>query len=1206
LVVRGSAHLRTLEDMSIDATAHRIGDADDAGNPHGAVNGADAVNAPGAVNANNTGSAVYGDYELHLRFDPKRMDAALTLHEPASGPLEHLLHVPGLGALAATATLRGPRAAERLDLSVDAGPLHGRAQGSLNLSDLSADLDFTLQSPAMNPRPDLKWQRAELHGRWHGSIKAPTADGHFEVVQLRVPGGVELAKLNADVTANSGNATLNAVLEGLKLPGLKPQLLQDAPVKVTASMHLDEITRPLDLQASHRLFALGAHVDTASMGAGKYNATAELHLLDLTPLAALAGQKLQGSALIKAQLRGEPAASHVMLQASAALSGGREFWSGAVGNRATLQLAGTVTDKAITLANMKFLGSALSLTAAGSASRPAPGSRTDPALRLRWDLNISNLTTLSPEVAGALKASGTLTGPITALAGEARLTSTLAVGGAPSGVLSADVKVRGLPSAPSGTLLAQGSLDGAPLRVDIAVEREPAGTFRATVHQASWKSAHVDGGITVGNDIAQAQGQLRLQMGQLNDLRRLLGIDVHGSLAGTVVLQPDHGRTHGRLQFDARDLAVAGQPVGNVQLHGEGGSAAFGLKLDLQVPDFGGAAANVSMAGSLNLDAHTFGLASAVANYRGQDVRLLSPAQILFADGLSVDDLKLGAQKAVFELKGKISPVLDLRASLHEVQPPLVDVFVPGLLASGTIEARARLRGSLGAPLGRVRLSATGLAFADDAALGLPPLDLQATAQLKGNTADVDARLNAGTTSRLTVVGHAPLAADGALDMKITGNLDVGLINPMLEARGQHATGELNIDATVAGSVAAPQIGGNMKLTKGSVRDYGRGVSLSDIAAEVVGSDGALQIKSLTATAAPGTLSMSGTVGVLQAGVPVDLKITAKNAQPIVSKLVTANLDADLHVSGTARARLNVAGTVHLNRTLVGIPSSLPPNVAVLDVRRRGKAPSGAPGKQLVIGLDVSVHAPQEILVQGRGLDAEMGGKLHVRGTADSPQVSGSFDLLRGSFSLVGNKLSFTDGHVSFNGAGLKNRIDPTLDFTAQTTAADVTATLRISGYADAPQFAFTSSPALPQDEIMARLLFGVNAAQLSGLQVAQIGAALATLSGVGGDSGLNPLAKLQKSLGLDRLTVGAATTNTAAGTESSGASIEAGRYISKRVYIEAKQSTAGTSQLEADVDLTRHLKLQTRLGNGTASVQGTTPENDPGSSVGLTYQFEY
>jgi translocation and assembly module TamB len=45
---------------------------------------------------------------------------------------------------------------------------------------------------------------------------------------------------------------------------------------------------------------------------------------------------------------------------------------------------------------------------------------------------------------------------------------------------------------------------------------------------------------------------------------------------------------------------------------------------------------------------------------------------------------------------------------------------------------------------------------------------------------------------------------------------------------------------------------------------------------------------------------------------------------------------------------------------------------------------------------------------------------------------------------------------------------------------------------------------------------------------------------------------------------------------------------------------------VEVDVDLTKHLKLQTRLGNGTATTQGTTPENDPGSSVGVAYQFEY
>ena len=41
-------------------------------------------------------------------------------------------------------------------------------------------------------------------------------------------------------------------------------------------------------------------------------------------------------------------------------------------------------------------------------------------------------------------------------------------------------------------------------------------------------------------------------------------------------------------------------------------------------------------------------------------------------------------------------------------------------------------------------------------------------------------------------------------------------------------------------------------------------------------------------------------------------------------------------------------------------------------------------------------------------------------------------------------------------------------------------------------------------------------------------------------------------------------------------------------------------------VDLTKNLKIQTTLATGGGTVQGETPQNDPGSSVGLSYQFEY
>jgi translocation and assembly module TamB len=1178
LVLHGNAHLRSVRDMIISAAAHRI-DGD-------------------------------GHYELQLRFDPKRMDAALILQEPAGGPLENLLQLPGLGALAASVNLSGPREAERVELTIDAGAFRGRAQGSLNVTDLSADLDFAFDSPALSPRPDIAWESASLHGRWHGSVKAPRADAHIEASRLRLPGGTQLAALSADLTADAGKAALHALVGGLKIPGPRPQLLQDSPVKIDAAMRLDEAVRPLDVLASHRLFSLHASTEMTPAIADERSATLELRLPDLSPLAALGGQNVRGSALVKAQLRLDAVAMHLTLDASAALRVGTEIWSGAVGDSATLQMSGALTDRTLTLENVKFTGRAASLTASGEASRPASGSRSpSPSiLHGRWNLKVRDLKSLAPTLGGTLEASGTMDGPITAMSGEAQLRSTLSVRDSPAGKLSATVKMQGLPSSLSGSFMAQGMLDGAPLNVDVAMERAQGGSLRALIRRADWKSAHADGDITVAPNAAQSHGLLRLAVGQLADLRHLLGTDVGGSLAGTLVMHPDPKHTHAELHFDARDFSVGGV-VGNAQLTAEGAADALAFKLDLQVPDLHGAAASLSASGSLDLDRRMLAVASAAGKYHGQDLHLLSPARIALANGVSVDVLKIGAQQAVFQFNGDISPSLDVRASLSKLQPSLINVFAPGLLASGTIEAGARLQGSLASPTGEVRLTATDMRMADDAALGLPSFDLHATAQLAADTADIDAGLVAGTASRLSVTGRAPLAGGGALDLKIGGSLDIGMINPLLEARGQHAAGQLEVDATVTGSVAAPQIGGTVNLTKGSVRDYARGLSLTDINAAIVGSEGTLQIKSFTAAAAPGTVSMTGKVGVLQPGAPVDLKIKADNAQPVASKLVTANLNADLRVSGSVRERLNIAGTVHLNRTLIGIPNSLPPNVAVLEVRRRGKT-APARDKQLVIGLDVTVQAPQELLVQGRGLDAEMGGELHLGGTLDSPVVSGGFDLQRGSFALSSNKLSFSAGRVSFNGAGLKNKIDPTLDFTAQTTIKDTTATLHITGLADAPQFEFSSSPPKPQDEIMALLLFGAPAAQLSALQLAQVGAALASLSGVGGDGGLNPLIKLQKSLGLDRLSVGANASNTGAptgaGTQNSGASIEAGRYISKRIYIEAKQNTTGTSQLEADVDLTRHLKLQTRLGNGAATVQGATPENDPGSSIGLLYQFEY
>ncbi|HEY0767084.1 MAG TPA: translocation/assembly module TamB domain-containing protein [Steroidobacteraceae bacterium] len=1172
LSVQGTAHLISLEDAAATVSARRTDDA------HG------------------------GDYQLTLRFDPSRMDASLKIEEPAGGALENVLGYPGLGALSVVAQLSGPRSAERVQVTARAGALRAGVQGSIDLGAQSADLTYSLDAPTMTPRPGLSWQRIALQGSWHGVVTAPRADGRLQIDALQIPGGTGVAALDANLNADRGVFAVHAVAEGLQLPGPQPRLLAQSPLRVDATMHLSEGTRPLQLTAEHRLFSLQARAVTA----GAQSATFDLRLPDLAPLAAIAGQRLRGKAELKATVKQSSARTHLDVDADTQLADGTTLLAKVLGGASRLQLAATLTDRTVDVERLRLNGRTLSVSASGNGQRgttsAAPAVQS---LRARYEVSVSNVTVLSAALAGTVRLNGQIDGPANSLTTQAQLTSSLSIRGSARETIQASIKARGLPSLANATLQARGRLAGAPLQLDASLERGADDTFHVAVQRSEWKSARLEGDLTTAANMTPGHGSLRLRIDRLVDLQPLLGTSIVGSIEGSLALRPVDRHSYAQLRLDAQNI-VAANLSANARLIASGPIDALSLQLSLQSRDVLGEPASLATAARLNLAAHELNLQRAEARYHGQSLRLLAPARLSFAEGLAIRKLKLGVQRAVIELDGSVSPTLALRASAHRVDAALVNAFVPGVLAQGTLDVDAQLEGSTSAPSGLVTVKAAGLRAASTTARDLRAVDVHATARVKANTAQLEAQLSAGRASQLTLTGSAPLSADGALNLKLDGKLDAALANPMLEARGERVAGALTVNAALSGTPRSPEINGTVDIAHGDLRDYGQGVHLTDITAHLIASQGTVRIASLTASAPPGQLSMTGAIGVLQPKLPVDLQLTAKNAQPITSDILTANLGANLRVQGTVRERIDLSGTIDLNRTVIGIPNDLPPEVAVLDVRRPGQAPPAPPGRKLVIGLDLKLHAPREILVQGRGLNAELGGDLQLRGTTDSPRVSGGFDLIRGTFALTSTQVKFTNGRVSFNGAGLKGKIDPTLDFTAQATAADATATLRITGFADSPQFTLSSSPQLPQDEILARLLFGESASQLTALQLAQIGAALASLSGAGGGTGLNPLAKVQKRLGLDRLSVGGGSNTAANGSQSSGANVEAGRYVSDRVFVGAKQSTTGFSQVQVDVDLSKHLKLQTRLGNGTATTQGTTPENDPGSSVGVMYQFEY
>lgn len=1141
-----------------------------------------------------------GDYQLALRFDQARMDANLRLDEPAGGALENLLQFPGLGGVSIEARLSGPRSDEQAVIHARAAGLQADAHGQVDLTHQSADLALQLDAAAMSPRPGLSWQRLGLQGHWRGSIRAPQADASLKIEGLQLPGDARVGSLQGLLHADGGVLDAHTIVDGIVLPGSEPRLLAGSPLRIDANARLDQPERPLQLNVEHRLLQLEAHARTA----GDFSATFSLRLPELAPLAALSGLSLSGRSGLSGTLRRHSESTQLEVSAASDLAANQALPLALLAGKSRLQLAVKITERELEVERFSLATSSLTATASGSARR---GSGADaPAverLRVHYEANLADLATLSAVLGGTARVKGTLEGPVGALALQTQLSAAVSVRGAPREPINAEIRARGLPQLTNATVTASGTLLGAPLELDTSAQRLTGSTYRVTVQRANWKSAHLEGDLTSDAHLAGGHGSLQLRMDRLADLQPLLGTGLQGSIVAALTLRPVARGTFADAHLDAQRLDLGGIAA-DAHLHASGTADSLNLKLDARAPDVRGAPAAIEATARLNVKARELQLERAVAQYQAQAVRLLAPSRLSFADGFAVRDLKLGLQHALIEVDGRLAPRLELRASVHRVDATLVSAFVPDMLAAGSLDLDAQLGGTLAAPTGEVRAHAKELRFATSTARDLRPINLEATARLQAKAVQLDARFNAGPGSELRLTGGAPLAADGALNLKLAGRLDAALANPLLEARGERAAGTLTVSAVVTGPLRTPQLGGTVDFAHGDLRDYTQGIHVSDITAHLVGSQGTLRIASLSGRATPGQISLTGTVGILQPQMPLDLHLTAKNAQPIASDILTSNFDADLTAKGTLRDHLDLAGTVSLNRTVIGIPNALPPEVAVLDVRRPGQAPAAPTASKLVIGLDLRLRAPREILVQGRGLNAELGGDLRVRGTSDSPRVSGGFDLIRGTFALASTQINFTSGRVSFNGAGLKNRIDPTLDFTAQSSASDATATLHITGFADAPQFALESSPQLPQDEILARLLFGVSASQLSALQLAQIGVALASLSGVGG-SGPNPLARVQKALGLDRLSVGSGGPPSASG-QSAGTSVEAGRYVSDRVFVGLRHSTTGFSQVEADVELSKHLKLQTRLGNGTATTQGTTPENDPGSSVGFVYQFEY
>lgn len=410
----------------------------------------------------------------------------------------------------------------------------------------------------------------------------------------------------------------------------------------------------------------------------------------------------------------------------------------------------------------------------------------------------------------------------------------------------------------------------------------------------------------------------------------------------------------------------------------------------------------------------------------------------------------------------------------------------------------------------------------------------------------------------------------------------------------QQLTGPIAIAADFGGRLSAPRINGLVRANALTYENETFGTRVTQMRLDGRFTNDRLEIRDFSGRAGDGTVQASGTVGfAADSGFPMNIAVTLDRARLARSEQITSVVSGTLAITNSAQAGGLIRGDLRLPETRYRVAFQGGTDIRELQgVRRKGEgadlldarlAERQATTKPANWKLDIRVRADNEIYVTGMGLDSEWKTDMRVTGTTADPRVVGKIEVIRGRYSFSGKQFELEQGIITFNG----EMMNPTLAIRAETRIDAVTAGIAVSGTAQRPDISFVSNPTLPQDEILSRILFGSNVANLSATQAIQLGIALNGLRG--GSGGLNPMGKLQGASGVDRIGIVSGDEATGRGT-----SLAVGQHISNNIYVEVLTDSRGFTATQLEIALSKTLSLLSKTGTNA------------GSSANLRYSKDY
>jgi translocation and assembly module TamB len=780
------------------------------------------------------------------------------------------------------------------------------------------------------------------------------------------------------------------------------------------------------------------------------------------------------------------------------------------------------------------------------------------------------------------------------LNGEANGYRLETTGGSPYGPFFANVLIR----------TAKG-----PLTVDIAKARFAGVDFAGTVQQTA---------------TGPFAGQLSMNGSGINGVVRLAsvgraqGIDVNAT-ASNAQIPGAADIVIGRALVDA-SMVLYDQPkiIADVQI----ANAAYGAtvirkaraKVDYQggrgmaqmVADgSSGVPFSIAANAALRPDLYAVALKGRASNI---DFRLAKPAIIRTEKGsYRLEPATLVLPQGKVDLAGRFGSTTNVQARFKDFDLAIVNLASPGLgiggKATGTLDYA---QAGSAFPTATTRLAISDFRRSSLTAVS-NPVSMNIEGKLSNAGGDMRGLIRRGSSTLGRFV--ATLAPPGAgaswseklMAAPLSGGIRyAGPADVLFSFAGQadqQLTGPIAVAADMSGRLNAPRLNGLIRANALTYENETFGTRVTQMKLDGRFTNDQLELRDFSGRAGDGTVQASGTVGLAAAeGFPINIAVKLDNARLARSEAISSVVDGTIAITNSQAAGGLIKGDLRLPETRYQIAFQGGAEIRQLQgVRRkrdaqdlidqrlaaRAAASSSVPS---IWKLDLRVRADNELYVSGMGLESEWKTDMRVTGTTAAPRVVGRLEVIRGTYSFSGRRFDLERGIITFGGAQLTN---PTLNIRAETTIDSVTAAIVVGGTAQQPDIAFSSTPSLPQDEILSRILFGSNVANLSATQAIQLAVALNGLRGSGG--GLNPMGKLQNASGVDRLRILGSDEASGRGT-----ALAVGQHISNNVYVEIITDAKGFTATQLEVSLSKALSLLSKTGGNS------------GSSANLRYSKDY